>query len=117
MHELSIAYSIVEIAEEQAREHKASGIEEIELEVGRLSGVELQALDFALESAVKGTILEKARIIRHKIDGEGHCGDCGLTFPVDTLFTPCPSCGSFAVKVAKGKELRVKSILITKTGY
>lgn len=114
MHELSIAYRIVEIAEEQAREHKAKKIEEIELEVGLLAGVEIQALDFALESAVKGTMLEKAKIIRHEIEGRGHCYDCGLSFATDVLSTPCPSCGSFSVKLMRGKELRVKSILITK---
>ena len=96
MHEMSIAQSIVELAEEQARSRYSEAVEELELEIGRLAGVELHTLDFALESAVKGSLLEHASIVRHIIDGEGMC----------------TACGSYCVKIIKGKELRVKSIVI-----
>ncbi|MDR3093402.1 MAG: hydrogenase maturation nickel metallochaperone HypA [Bacteroidales bacterium] len=112
MHELSIAQSMVELAEQQARQHNAEAIEELELEIGCLAGIELFALDFALESSVKGTMLENARIVRRHIDGQGRCGDCEAVFTVSTLFTPCPVCGSYAVNILKGKELRLKSIVI-----
>lgn len=114
MHELSIAQYIVSIAEEQARRHQASFIEEVEIEVGRLAGVELQALSFALESAVKNSMMEKASIIRHDIGAEGRCGDCGSRFTVEELFSPCPYCGSYGVALIRGKELRIKSIVINK---
>jgi len=112
MHELSIAQSIVELAEEQARKRQAQCIEELELEIGSLAGVELQSLEFALESCVKGTLLENAQIVRHDIAGEGRCGDCETVFPTNVLFNPCPVCGSYAVKIIKGKELRIKSIVV-----
>lgn len=112
MHELSIAQSIVQLAEQQARKHQASEIEELELEIGSLAGVELQTLMFALESSVKGTMLERARIVRHDIAGEARCGDCEAVFPVETLFSPCPQCGSYYVKIVRGKELKVKSIVV-----
>ena len=57
MHELSIARSIVELVEEQADNRGASVVEELELEIGRLSGVEIQTLAFALDSAIKGSKL------------------------------------------------------------
>jgi hydrogenase nickel incorporation protein HypA/HybF len=114
MHELSIALSIVELAEEQARRHQASAIEEIELEIGRMAGVERQTLNFALISAIKNTLLEHAHILQHDVEGEGVCADCGEGFGVKELFTPCPQCGSYAVQLIKGKELRIKSILIHK---
>lgn len=60
MHELSIARSIVELVEEQADNRGASVVEELELEIGHLSGVEIQTLEFALDSAIKGSKLEKA---------------------------------------------------------
>ena len=112
MHELSIAQSIVELAEEQALNHQAKYIEELELEIGSLAGIEWQSLEFALESCVKGTLLQNARIVRHTISGEGRCGDCETVFPVDTLLFPCPVCGSYAVKIIKGKELRIKSFVV-----
>ena len=112
MHEMSIAQSIVELAEQQARDHHSEGVEEVELEIGRLSGVELQTLAFALESAVKGTRLEGAAIVRHIIDGEGQCTDCEARFSMEALYSNCPRCGSYCVKIVKGKELRIKSIVI-----
>jgi hydrogenase nickel incorporation protein HypA/HybF len=112
MHELSIAQSIVDLAEEQARNHQAQCIEELELEIGSLAGVEWQALEFALASCVKGTMLENARIVRHVIPGEGRCGDCETVFSTNTLFYPCPACGSYAAKIVRGKELRIKSIVV-----
>ena len=111
MHE-SIAQSIVELAEEKARERQASAIEELELEIGCLAGVELQTLEFALESAVKGTMLDKARIVRHYIDGEACCGECGTRFPTSALYASCPHCGSWLINILHGKELRIKSIVI-----
>jgi hydrogenase nickel incorporation protein HypA/HybF len=112
MHEVSIAQGIVELVENRAKEHHASVVEEVELEIGRLAGIELYSFVFALESVVKDTMLAEARIVRHDIDGEGRCGDCGSCFPVEQLFDACPRCGSYAVKLLKGKELRVKSIIV-----
>ncbi|MCL1943538.1 MAG: hydrogenase maturation nickel metallochaperone HypA [Candidatus Azobacteroides sp.] len=112
MHELSIALSIIELAEGQAYDHGASEIEEVELEIGSLAGVELQALEFALASSVKNTMLEHARMVRRDISGEGRCCDCGGVFPAEALLMSCPVCGSYAVKIIKGKELRIKSIVI-----
>ena len=112
MHELSIALSIVELAERHARERRAAAIEEIELEIGTLAAVDAGALDFALESAVKGTLLEKAKIVRRIISGEGVCENCGERVPLQTLCQPCPRCASWKIRVTRGKDLRVKSIVV-----
>ncbi len=112
MHELSIAQSIINSAEENAAKHQAREIEEIELEIGCLAGIEIQTLEFALKSAVKGTILENTKIVRHDIAGEGLCSDCGCTFQIHKLLSECPECGSFLIIIRKGKELRIKSIVI-----
>jgi hydrogenase nickel incorporation protein HypA/HybF len=112
MHELSIAQSIVELAEQEAQNHSAISIEELELEIGSLAGIDGFALESALESAIKGSLLENVRILTQRIAGEGRCGDCENLFPVTYLFSACPECGSYAVKITKGKELRIKSITV-----
>ncbi|MDR1673342.1 MAG: hydrogenase maturation nickel metallochaperone HypA [Bacteroidales bacterium] len=116
MHELAIAQSIVALAEQQAQNRHAAAIEEVELEIGVLAGVDVKALDFAMKSSVKGTLMENARIVRHDIAGEGRCGDCANVFPVNRLFENCPACGSYAVNILKGKELRMKSIVMATIG-
>lgn len=112
MHELSIAQSIIRLAEQQAKENHATEIEELELEIGNLAGIEVHSLEFALQSLKKGTMLNNANIVRHDIVAEGRCGDCENSFPVETLFSPCPYCQSYCVKIIRGKELRIKSIVV-----
>lgn len=112
MHELSLAQSIVELAEKEARHHQASVIEELELEIGSLAGVEVETLVFALESAVRGTWLENTHIVRHVVAGEARCGECQTVFSLPTPLTPCPQCGSWWIEILRGKELRIKSIVV-----
>jgi len=112
MHELSIALSIVELAERHARERRATTIEEIELEIGALAAVDMAALDFSLESAVKHTLAENAKITLHIIPGEGVCETCDARVAMETLCQPCPHCASWQIRLTCGKELRVKSIVV-----
>jgi len=112
MHEMSIAISIVEIAEEETRKAGASRVQTALLEVGKQSGVVLEALRFALEEAVKDTVLDTAHIDITEIDASARCNQCGTTFPVDDFFTPCPGCGSFETETISGKELKIKSLVV-----
>lgn len=112
MHELSLAQALIALAETQARSHHAAGIEEIELEIGHLAGIEPHTFDFALRTAVRGTLLQHARIVRHYIDGEARCSQCEASFPTRDPIAQCPHCGSWWVTITRGKELRLKSIVI-----
>jgi len=112
MHEFSIALSIVEISEEHARKENAGIIREIDVEVGELSGVILDALEFAMESAFKGTMLENAKYNLIPVQGKAKCLQCQHEFNTDNLITPCPECNSFRLEIIHGRELRVKSMII-----
>jgi hydrogenase nickel incorporation protein HypA/HybF len=112
MHELSIVMSIVDIASREAQREGATLIEEIELEIGQLSTIELEAFDFAWQQGIKETPLAHARKIVNSIEGKGRCLDCGLEFPVKELYDACPACGEHFIEILKGKELRVKSLIV-----
>lgn len=112
MHELSIAMSIVDIAEEKAKQSNANKVSEIELEVGNLSGVIYEALEFAMEEAVKNTLLNNAKCSIIKISGKARCNNCENEFGLDDFYAFCPNCNEFDFEIIQGKELRVKSIII-----
>lgn len=112
MHELSIATNIVEIAVEYAEKNNASVVKEIEIEVGELSGVVVEALEFAMDSATKQTILENAKVKIDFIHGKAKCNHCGHEFPVSSIYEVCPKCNSYNSEIIKGKELRVKSLIV-----
>jgi hydrogenase nickel incorporation protein HypA/HybF len=112
MHELSIAVSIVELAEEEALKANSTSISKIEIEIGTMAGVETEALQFCWESAIEGTMAQKAELVILKIQAEARCLDCGKDFTIEHFFTECPSCHSFRYEITKGKELRVSSLLV-----
>jgi hydrogenase nickel incorporation protein HypA/HybF len=110
MHELSIAMSIIEIAEENARNANTSVINEIELDIGSQSGVVLEALEFAMQSAIQGTMASNAKVKINSIPARAVCDKCQNEFYVDEIFAPCPECGNPFCEIIQGKELKVKSL-------
>ncbi len=112
MHELSIVMSIIQLTEKESAKNNVQSIEEIELDIGGLSGIEMTAFDVAWQQAVRATLLEKTKRTINHIEGEGKCMDCEAVFPMQQLYEPCPVCGDHFVTIQKGKELRVKSLVI-----
>ncbi len=112
MHEFSIAMSIVDIAEKEVKKHQAKGVEIIELDIGKLSGIEPMALDFAWDQAIIRTVLEKAERKTNYIKARVRCQECGTEFEIDQVYEECPNCQSFFKDFLSGKELRVKSLTL-----
>ncbi len=113
MHELSIVMSIVDIVNEQAVASNATVIEEIEMDIGCLSTVEMNAFEFAWQQAVRDTPLEKTIKKINRIQGQAQCMDCNAQFPIENLYDACPACGEHLIHITAGKELRVKSLVVT----
>ena len=70
MHELSIAVSIIEIAGEQLAFHGGDRIRAIHIELGSLTGVAKDALDFSFGLACEGTPAAGARLVVEQTDGD-----------------------------------------------
>lgn len=110
MHELSIAVNIIKIAEEAAMKANASVIHKIELEIGLMAGIDFEALDFAMDTCVKGTMLENAERKITKIKAQAKCKDCGHQFTLNSYMDQCPVCKSYLYDVTKGKELLIRTL-------
>lgn len=113
MHELSVVMSILDIARRQAAGAGAVTIEEIEIDIGCLSTVEMNAFDFAWKQAVKATPLQNAARKINRIEGKARCLDCNAVFKMANLYDACPGCGQHLLAIVEGKELRVKSLVVT----
>ena len=112
MHELSIVMRIVDMAREQVQVHSAAQVEKIELEIGSLAGIEMDAFDFAWEQAIVDSVLSRAERIIHPVQARANCTVCTNQFEMDTFYQPCPTCGSFRHEVVQGKELKLKSLTL-----
>lgn len=106
LHELSLTQNIVDLAIEHADREDAKKILSITLEIGALSGVVAEAVEFAFDICSKGTLAEGADLeIRHII-GIGRCLDCHKETEIKTLTHVCPYCGSLALETVQGQEMK-----------
>ncbi len=112
MHEMSIAESILEIVEETARAGGFGRVKEVRLEIGALSGVEVEALGFCLDLVLKDSIAEGATLQIDRVPGTGWCLLCGVSVPLNAWYDACPHCGSFQVQPTGGTQMRVKDLLV-----
>lgn len=112
MHELSIAMSIVELAEEEAARQGVQ-IEAVHLKLGVLSGVVKDALLSCYELACENTAVQGSRLIVEDVPVVIFCPSCQAPRPLSSvhLFC-CPDCGTPAREVVQGKELEVVALEI-----
>lgn len=110
MHELSIAMSLVEAAEEEAGRHSGV-VSAIHIKLGPLSGVVKSALLSAFELAVEGTTIQGARLVVDDVPLVIHCAICARDHEVsgDTWFL-CPGCGTPSADVVRGKEMEMTAL-------
>ena len=107
MHEMSITQGIIDISEKYAGGRRVLSVD---VEIGELSSVVPDAIEFCFEACSQGTLLEGARINIIRIPGRGQCLDCGGDSPLSSLFDACQRCGGYRVKVVSGEEMRVREI-------
>jgi hydrogenase nickel incorporation protein HypA/HybF len=112
MHELSITINVLNIVEEYAKKLNAKIVHEIEMDIGELSGVDDDALQFAMQCTVKSELLESAELVINKISAKAQCEKCNHEFNISDFYAFCPICNSFEKKIFQGKELKVKSIKV-----
>lgn len=113
MHELSIVMSIIDIAQTHAEQSDAATIDEIEIDIGCLSTIEMNAFEFAWKQGVKQTMLEGSVKKINRIKGKAQCSGCGALFPLENIYDACPACGEQFIDILAGKELRVKSLVVS----
>ena len=110
MHELSIAMSILDIAQEEA-ERRGVRIDAVYLELGPLSGVVAEALLFSFEMACSGTRLEGSRLVIKEVPIEVYCPACKTQKTLNSVqWFCCPECGTPTADVIHGRELVITAL-------
>jgi hydrogenase nickel incorporation protein HypA/HybF len=110
MHEMALAESVVQIVQDYARRDRFARVKTVRLEVGRLSGVEMDAMRFCFDAAAHSTPAEGARLEIVEVPGTAWCLRCSASVPLAARYDPCPHCGGFQLQVTGGTEMRVKEL-------
>ncbi|MBF2078043.1 MAG: hydrogenase maturation nickel metallochaperone HypA [Synechococcales cyanobacterium T60_A2020_003] len=114
MHELSLMEETIAIALNYAHQHHAHKIHRIHMRVGQLSGVVPDALQFAFDVAVKGTMAESAHFSMEMLPVVCDCAMCNQPFePDDPWVYQCPRCQHYSSAILQGKELEIASLEVS----
>jgi len=113
MHELSIAISLIEAAEEEAAKHSAASVAAVHLRLGPLAGVEKEALLFSYDLAAEGTSLQGSRLVIEDVPVMVFCPACGERRPIRSMQSfCCATCDAPATEIVQGRELEVVGLEI-----
>ena len=110
MHEMAICESILGILKDQAAKQQFSRVQRVCLEIGPLSGVEIDALRFGFDVVMKDSLAEGSVLEIDETQAQAWCMPCGGTVPLKQRFDPCPNCGSHQLQVTAGEEMRIKEL-------
>jgi hydrogenase nickel incorporation protein HypA/HybF len=112
MHELSIAMSIVELAEEEAA-RRGVQITAIHLRLGALSGVVKEALLASYEMACDDSPLRGSRLVVEDVPVIVFCPSCQMQRPISSIqLFCCAECGTPTSEIVQGKEIEVVALEI-----
>jgi hydrogenase nickel incorporation protein HypA/HybF len=112
MHELSIAMSIVELAEEEAA-RRGVQITAIHLRLGALSGVVKEALLASYEMACDDSPLKGSQLIIEDVPVIVFCPSCQAQRAISSIqLFCCAECGTPTSAILQGKEIEVAALEI-----
>ena len=111
MHELSIAMSIVEMAQEEGEQRGGAQIAAVHLKLGALSGVVKEALLSCYEMACEDTPLSGSRLIIEEIPVVVFCPKCQAPRALSSLqLFCCAECGTPTSEIVQGREIEVTAL-------
>ena len=110
MHEISVCESVRRIVEEHARAKAVRRVRRVRLEIGRFSCVGGEAMRFAFDVVMKGSVADGAELVLVELPGRARCDACGRDVEIDDWLAPCPVCGSPGLTPLGGDEMRIRDM-------
>jgi hydrogenase nickel incorporation protein HypA/HybF len=108
MHEYSIAYDLYATARTAAREHRATRVNKVTVDVGKMAMVNPEQVVFLFDTIKEEDPLFLQAVLEcHEIDPQTRCS-CG--YAGSEVFV-CPKCGSLP-ELVRGREIVVTNVEI-----
>lgn len=110
MHEMSLCEGVLQVLEENAKDQDFACVKTVWLEIGALSGVEVEAMRFAFDVVMKGSLADGAKLEIIELPGLAWCLKCEKNVTVKQRFDACPDCQGYQLHVTGGDEMRIKEL-------
>lgn len=114
MHELSLCSNALEIMEQTAKKQGAKLITGVWIEVGALSCVEPDALEFCFELVCRDTIAQGCKLHIIQAPALAWCFDCAKEVKITTESAmTCPHCGGIHLRTSEASDqIQIKQLEI-----
>ncbi len=113
MHELSIALSLLDLAEEEAERRGGVQVAAIHVKLGPLSGVVAEALLSAYDLARENTRFERCDLVIEQVPIVAYCPNCrGERAVISVQEICCAECGTPTPDIRTGRELELSALEI-----
>jgi hydrogenase nickel incorporation protein HypA/HybF len=112
MHELSVALRIVQaLDEELAGEPDDLIISTVSLQVGTLTGLVPEALEFSWDMATEGSLLQGSKLDIQIVEATGFCPQCQYEKSLTNLQSMrCPVCREPITQITGGNEMEILTV-------
>ena len=110
MHEMSLCEGMRTVIEQHAQQHAVQAVKRVRVEIGRFAGVEKDALSFAFDVVMRGSVAEGADLVMLDLPGRAMCYDCVKEVEINERLDPCPDCGGGKLMPMGGDEMRIKDL-------
>jgi len=108
MHEYSIVSSLIDRVQQEAAAHEGARVHRLHVQIGELSGVELDLLKTAFDTFRERTICERAELAIHTVAPRWACPSCDRTVERGAILR-CDHCGRPA-RMIQGDEIILQRI-------
>jgi hydrogenase nickel incorporation protein HypA/HybF len=112
MHEMGVTQSILSIVLDQAKQNGAKRVIQVNLEIGEMTNIVSDCVEFYFDIISKETIASGAKLVIESVPLQSKCAACGNVFEVRDYTFVCPKCSNISPDIISGKELAVTSIEI-----
>lgn len=110
MHEIGLATSIVEQAQQAARKHGAGRIRSVRCRIGALRQIDDELLRAAFSAASADSACASASLEILRVPMRACCTGCRHEFPVVNWDWTCPACELPNATLSGGDELELVSL-------
>lgn len=110
MHELALCQSVVDVMREQARVHGFERVTSVRLEIGALSCISREAVEFCFAAVARDTLADGAVLQVIRLPGRAWCLDCETAVAIGERHDACPYCGGYRMQIVRGEEMRIKDL-------
>ncbi len=110
MHEMSLCEGLLQILQTESKKQGYERVKTVWLEIGDMSGVEIEAMKFCFDAVMRNSLAEDAKLEIIHMPGQAWCMQCSKNVTVKQRFDECPDCGSFQLQVTSGDEMKIKEL-------